>query len=184
MTNNVVVISRSGHEMTLKEWQKFYGLSVDSDFIGAYFSLSELRFKKDMERYGKLVVNELLMRVLDRFRSKVGVPVTINAFNRDEAKQAELKAQGFRAATVSPHVVCMAADIDTKSSAQTDSWVAILQAVAIELGIKVRIGYKQYQAEPTPQTFIHVDVCPEYYAAGKPFHSKAHPAVWEKQITW
>jgi hypothetical protein len=57
-----------------------------------------------------------------------------------------------------------------------------IQEVASIVNIKVRIGYNQYLE--AGQTFVHVDVCPEYYAPGKPWHALEHPAVWEKQITW
>lgn len=182
MEENVVVISKSGHEMTLTEWQKYYGLTVGSKHIGVYFTLDEDEFQDNIRDYGKVVVNEILMKVLDRFRAKVGVPVIINAFNRDEAKQEQLRKDGFRAAMVSPHVALMAADIDTTSNEQTEKWVVILQQVAIDLGVKIRIGYKQYQLEH--QTFIHIDVCPEFFGKDKPYHDRPHPSVWEKQITW
>jgi uncharacterized protein YcbK (DUF882 family) len=175
------IISKSGHELSLQEWQKYYGLT-EANQLGVYFTTDEQPFKNNIEDYGHVVVNELLMRLLDRFRSTIKKPVKINAFNRNEAKQQELQERGFRTAKTSPHVVCMAADIDTISDAQTENYVAILKMVAKELSIKIRIGYKQYQADGS--TFIHVDVCPEYYAPGKPFNKHPHPTAWEIELTW
>lgn len=182
MTDKVKIVLRDGSSVSLDDWQKKYGLHVGSDNIGKHFSLDEDRFKADIKLYGELVVNELLITVLDAFREEVGVPVTLNSFNRDIAHQLELKKKGFKAATTSPHVVKMAADIDTKSPEQTREWVKVLLEVGRKLGISIRVGYEQYLA--AGQTFIHVDVCPEYYGKGKPFSKHQHPPVWESKITW
>jgi len=178
----VKAISKSGHEMTLKEWQKFYGLPENSQKIGKYFSTTERKFAQDIAEFGGLVVNELLMKVLDRFREKLKKPVNINSFNRSAAKQAELTAAGFRTAKFSPHEVFMAADIDTDSPIESRTYANMIKGIANELGIKIRVGVEDYIK--AGQTFIHVDVCPEYYAKGKPFHSKPHPLQWESAITW
>ncbi|HEY3403890.1 MAG TPA: hypothetical protein VGK59_10915 [Ohtaekwangia sp.] len=180
----VKIITLSGTEVALEEWQDLYGGGQlkGTDKFGLYFSATEQRFAKDIQEYGQLIVNEALIRVLDHFRHTLKLPVTINSFNRDENKQKSLAEAGYRTATHSPHVVKMAADIDTSSPEETRSRVRILQRCAQELGFKVRIGYEQYLTEGS--TFIHVDVCPEFYAPGKPFHNKPHPAVWEKQTVW
>ncbi|HTF21011.1 MAG TPA: hypothetical protein VK658_23210, partial [Chryseolinea sp.] len=147
--------------------------------------------------------------VLDGYRQAIGQPVFLNSFNRNEAKQAQLKKAGFKAASKSPHVVKLAADVDTPGLNEIihkrgynavvmtpelqkearlemmrinyDSAITMKQ-VAAALQIKVRIGHKQYLE--IGQTFIHVDVCPEYYAPGKPFHKLGHPLAWEESITW
>lgn len=182
MEKLVKIITKSGNEITLREWQKHYGLTVDSSQIGQYYSLEERIFSRDLEDYGQLIVNELLIKVLDRFRSKVKQPVNINAFNRNASKQAQLRAQGLRAAKYSPHEVFMAADIDTQSNEQTDTWVKVLREVSKELDIKIRIGYEDYKKDGS--TFIHVDVCPEFYGNGKPFNAVKHPVQWENSIEW
>lgn len=181
MTDKVKVITREGKEITLQEWQKIYGLP-EGNRIGKFFYLSELRFKRDIELYGELVVNELLIRLLDAVRQASSHPLIINSFNRSEEHQKELKAQGFKAATTSPHVVKLAADIDTLSENETNALVKRILEVADIVKIKIRVGYKQYLK--AGQTFVHVDVCPEYYAKGKPWHDQDHPDVWEKEITW
>lgn len=180
--SKTVVITKEGKEITLKEWQKMYQLPENSTMIGRHFSTTERIFARDLKDYGTLVVNEQLMRVMDRFRDRIKKPVNVNAFNRNEAKQAELAAQGLRTATHSPHVVFMAVDIDTTSALETREFVRELDGVAKELGIKIRIGYEDYLK--IGQTFVHVDVCPEYYAKGKPFNNHPHPVQWESPIKW
>lgn len=175
--SKVVIISKAGTEMTLKEWQKLYQLPENSTMIGKHFSTTERIFERDIKDYGRLVVNEQLIRVMDRFRSKIGKPVNINSFNRDENKQAQLTAQGLRTATQSPHVVFMAVDIDTTSPLETREYVRVLEGVSKEIGIRIRLGYDDYLNNG--QTFIHLDVCPEYFAKGKPFHYRQHPHQWE-----
>lgn len=173
----VIVTTKEGTEISLKDWQHKYGLPENSTKIGKYFSTTERKFAQDLQDYGKLVVNELLMKVLDRFREKLKKPVSINSFNRSAEKQAELTAAGFKTAKFSPHEVFLAADIDTSSALESRMYRSLLEGVSKELGIKIRIGCEQYIK--VGQSFVHVDVCPEYYAKGKPFHGKPHPEAWE-----
>jgi hypothetical protein len=182
MIDKVKVILRDGREVRLSDWQSLYGLAPYSNNIGKFFSIREYRFQKDIEDFGELVVNELLMRVLDGFREAVEEPVRLNSFNRNEEKQMKLKEQGFKTATYSPHVVKLAADIETKDEKQTREWVKVLKQVGDILQIKIRIGSEQYLK--AGQTFIHVDVCPEYYSKGKPWSHFPHPAAWENKTTW
>ncbi|WP_028978954.1 DUF882 domain-containing protein [Sporocytophaga myxococcoides] len=180
--NAITVILKNGQFTTLKEWHEKYDLKAGSDQIGKHFSLKEPKFMQDLKEYGELIVNEQLIRVMDGLRETLGVPLKINAFNRSNAKQEQLRRAGYRAAKFSPHVAKMAVDIDTDSIIQTRERVKKLKEVSSKLGIKIRIGYEEYlQAD---QSFIHIDVCPEYYAKGKPFHSKPHPDVWEQSMTW
>lgn len=191
MDQSVIIITREGKQISLSDWQKSYGLEQSKTRIGQFFYLTEPRFKKDLELFNLLVVNELLIRFLDALRKASGHPLTINSFNRSTEKQQELKAAGFRTAETSPHVVVIegdkitggcATDIDTLSDEDTNKLVKIIKQVSEITGIKVRIGYKQYQQ--AKQTFVHIDVCPEFYASGKPWNAHPHPAVWEKQIEW
>jgi hypothetical protein len=182
MTAPITIITRSGEEISLSAWQKAYGLEVGSAQIGKYFSATESRFAGDIQTFGKLVVNELLMIVMDEFRRRRGFAVNINSFNRTEAYQKQLTGEGYRTATVSPHVALMAADIDTATADQTRSEAALLQQISLELGIRIRVGYADYLK--AGQTFIHVDVCPEYFGTGKPFHHHQHPKAWEQVLTW
>jgi hypothetical protein len=178
----IKIITVIGTEIPLEQWQQIYGLEIGSTQIGRFFDATEHKFSEDIQRYGVLIVNELLIRLLDHFRATIKQPVTINSFNRDENKQKELQESGYKAAAYSPHVAKMAADIDTKSPEQTRAWAIMLQRCAIELHIKIRIGYEQYLK--AGQTFIHVDVCPEFYAPGRPFNKQFHPVQWEKVTNW
>lgn len=178
----VTAITKSGKEITLKEWQKLYGLPENSQKIGKFFSLTERRFVQDLKDYGKLIVNEQLMRFADRLREKWKKPINFNSFNRDDKKQEELTAAGYRTAKYSPHVVKMAFDADTESALESRMLASMAEGVAKELGIKIRIGVEDYIK--AGQTFVHFDVCPEYYAPGKPFHGEPHPQAWESSIKW
>lgn len=181
----ITVILKDGSETTLAEWQKIYGLVIGSESIGKHFTLTDSKIAENLRQYGKLVINELLIRVLDAFREKSGIPCVLNAFNRSEEKQKELQNdKRFAAAGTSPHVYFMAADIAAHSADDVHSKVAIMKEVGKELGIKIRIGFQQYLNLPSPMTFVHVDVCPEFYGIDKPYHGKPHPAPWENQITW
>lgn len=189
---NVIIITKAGTRITLAEWQRIYGLPEGSTRIGKCFYLTESRFQQDMKLYRQLIVNEQLIRFLDALRQATQKPITLNAFNRSADHQRELKEQGYKTATVSPHVVkveqdgtitaACAADIDTLSEEQTRALVKTIKEVSQITGIKVRIGYEQYLA--IGQTFVHVDVCPEYYAPGKPWSHYIHPPAWEVTITW
>lgn len=179
--DKVKILTTAGNYITLAEWQAKYSLQPGQ--IGKYFSLREQRFQDDISLYKELIVAEPLMRVLDALRAKCGHALHINSFNRNAAKQAELKKQGFRAATISPHVFKMAADVDTKSFAESRELAKQAIAVAKELGIIIRVGVEDYIAKG--QTFIHIDVCPMYFGNGKPFDNVSHPEVWEKHYsTW
>jgi hypothetical protein len=114
MNEKVKVITRDGKEISLEEWQKLYDLPIGSSRIGEFFYLTEARFQKDIALYGKLIVNEMLIRLLDALRKASNHPLILNSFNRSEAHQLELKEKGFKAATTSPHVVKLAADILTR----------------------------------------------------------------------
>lgn len=182
MEEKIIILTTDDKYLTLLEWQSKYGLSSGSTEIGRHFSYMEPRFQADLKAFGKLVVCAPLMRVLDRYRELIKEPVTINSFNRTEAYQTELSEKGFRTATTSPHVQKMAADVDTFDVADTELKVPMMRKAAMEVAIPVRIGWKQYSANK--QSFIHVDVCPLYYAPEKPRHNEPHPIVWEKEIEW
>lgn len=187
----ITVILRDGSETTLAEWQKIYGLPVGSEQIGIYFSLQDGKIASNLAQYKKLVVNELLIRVLDAFRKKTEVACVLTAFNRSEDKQKELQkkknADGskvYAAATNSPHVYFMGADVAAASASETRYKAQVFLQVAKELNIKIRVGWEQYLKLPTPMTFIHIDVCPEYYGVGKPYYDKCPAEPWRYEITW
>lgn len=181
----ITVILKDGSETTLAEWQKIYVLPVGSSKIGKFFSLEDKKITQNLDEYKKLVINELLMRVLDRFREITNEPCILNSFNRSEEKQKELQNnKDYAAAKYSPHCVYMAADVKTKTEAETITKAKVMIKVGKELGIKIRVGYMQYLELPKQMTFIHVDVCPEYYGVGKPYYAKPHPLQWQTEMTW
>lgn len=175
--DNVHVLTTQGNYITLEEWQKKY--EIPEGKVGKFFSLREQRFQDDIVLYKTLVICEPLMRVLDALREDVGHALHLNSFNRDQTKQNQLKKDGFRAATYSPHVVKMAADVDTITIEQSRALAKRAIEVAKKLGIPIRVGVEEYI--PKGQTFIHIDVTPVYFRPGKPFANVDHPKAWEKE---
>jgi hypothetical protein len=180
MEDRIKFLMPDGTLLPFAIYQQTYGLKGKQ--IAKYFWYTEPKFMQDLQDYGELIVCHLLMQVMDRYRELKKKPVNINAFNRDKAKQQRLHDQGFKTAKDSPHVEKMACDSDTVSEKDTYDSVKLILQAAKELGIKVRIGYKQYLA--AGQTFIHLDTCAEYFGKGKPFHNKPHPLAWERESIW
>lgn len=174
----IKVITIDDKLISLEEWQRSYGLNAHHTQIGKYFFRDEPIFARDEKDYGTLYVCAPLMQVMDAYRMEAGRALTANSYNRSKAKQAQLKARGFRTAEQSPHEEMLAVDIDTTSRSQTEREAKIVLQVAEELDIKVRVGYKDYLSQG--QTFIHIDVCPEYFGVGKPRHKQKHPVAWER----
>jgi len=189
--DKVVILTKEDTYISLEQWQQRYEPEVHSDQIGKYFRFTEGKFLADIERYGKLIVCEPLMLIMDEYRKLKGEPVKVNAYNRDDKKQQELHEQGFRTAQFSPHVEKMAVDMDTLSIQDTYTQLPILRKACWNLGFGYRIGWKQYlenvdkDGKPAPQTFLHLDVAPHYYASGKARHEEKHPSAWEiNKLEW
>lgn len=168
------IILTNGTVTDAAEYSK--DMHLPAGYIAKHFQASEF------DCGGELLIAEPLLCLLDAFREKTGQPVKINSGYRTEAKQQQLREEGYKAASVSPHCHGMASDIDTQSRIDTTTKVALLKQCAKALGLTIRLGYNQYLNNG--QTFIHVDVCPMYYGAGKPFHGQPHPAPWESHIEW
>lgn len=179
---NAIIITKEGKRIELLEWQQLYNLEVGSSHIGHFFSIGE------KSRGGKVVIKdgckaaELLIILLDMVRRLWDEAIYLNSFDRTEEEQQSLRDRGYRTATFSPHVVAMGADIDTRTPKETLKLVATIKAAADILKIKVRIGYKLYMKDG--HTFVHVDVCPEYYGKDKAFNHLPHPQAWEVAINW
>lgn len=180
----VIVLTEDDKYIALTDWQLKYGLPVGSTMIGLCFSYEESKFQQDLKDYGKLIVCAPLIKVIDKYRELIRESVTINSFNRSAQKQEQLRLAGFRAAKTSPHEEKMAADCDTVSESDTLKKKEKMLEAGSLLKIPIRVGFQQYLDNDPQQTFIHVDVCPLYYAPGRPRHSDPHPIQWEKQITW
>lgn len=170
------IILASGKLIPLAEYQTSKRLNPDK--ISKYISLDEIKRKCP----DGFMLSELLLQFFDALRATLNTPKVINSAYRTEEKQAELTKEGYRTAKTSPHCQGMAFDIDTWSNDQTNYEVGIAKKVAKDLKLKVRIGYKEYME--IGQTFYHVDVCPEYYAKGKPYANNPHPSQWERESEW
>ena len=189
--DKVIILTKDDTNINLEQWQNRYGLPVGSAQIGKHYSFTEFKFNEDIERYGKLIVCEPLMMIMDEYRELKGKPVSINSFNRDEKKQEELTEAGMRTATHSPHVEKMAVDMDTVSKEDTYDQVKLVRAACLNLGTALyRLGYQQYldrivDGKAAPQTFIHLDVAPLYYGKGGPRHQEQHSGDWEiNKLEW
>jgi hypothetical protein len=178
----VFVLMPDGNEVVLSQWQRENGYEVGSARIAKHFWFTESKFMQDIQDYGRLVVCEPLMKVADKYRDLKAASIKVNSFNRNHAKQQSLLAGGYKAAQVSPHEYFLAMDVDTDTEHETRLNAAMIREAAKQLGIKVRIGFEQYLKNN--QTFIHIDVCPEYFAAGGPWNHLKHPPQWESEIQW
>jgi len=178
----VFILKPDGSEVPLATWQDEVGYEVGSARIARHFWFTEPKFMDDLSDYGKLVVCEPLMKIADRYRDIKAAPVKVNSFNRSRAKQESLITQGFKAASISPHEYFLAIDVDTDTEEESRLNAAMIRVASKALGIKVRIGYEEYFAKK--QTFVHFDVCPEYFGVGKVWHSKPHPKQWETENQW
>ncbi len=186
MIDKVKVLTLSGNFISLEEWQLRYGLPIGSPQIGKYFSINEREFAENIRVQGQLIVTEPLIMVMDKTRELHGNTLRVNSFNRSEEEQIALKNSYKRAATVSPHVAKMAVDLDTDTIEETKNLVVKIKEAANLLNIKVRIGWKDYMNDG--KTFVHIDVCPEYFSKGRPFHDQveADPRKkpWMYTLEW
>lgn len=173
------VITKSGLIIPLAEWQKLQGFTTKYEVpkLSKFFSTKERSFNK-----GNWLLHELLFEISDRLREKVGKPVYANSAYRTQLEQMKLRKTNKNAALISPHTYGMAIDYETSSDVETDLYVKYLKTIAIELGIKIRIGYKQYKL--SRQTFVHCDVCPEMFGVGKPWEMLPVPDLFRESIEW
>lgn len=170
------IILSTGEHVSLDVWQNIYGLKKGSAQIGKYFAIGDKNIPNG------IIIAAPLIQVMDQTRILKGAPLNVNSLSRTLTRQQELIAEGKRAATNSPHVVYMAADLDTVSVEDTNKLVKYIKDASKMLGIKVRIGWNKYI--PDGDTFVHVDVCPEYYAPGKPYDHTPHHKAWETVMEW
>lgn len=121
---------------------------------GLYSSEAELyRDARVTER----VMLKATLDLFDYLRELHGAPIAINSGRRSEAKQKELIAEGYRAASVSPHVYGAALDVDVPDGKRDVYLVALILGAAKLMGLpQPRIGYKQYRKGAT-SSFVHYD---------------------------
>ena len=170
------IILKTGERVSLDVWQGLYDLPVKTNKIGKYFTIGEPYFFNGME------ISSLLIQLSDQVRINLGKPLVASSSSRTEKRQQELLDEGVRAATVSPHTRGMAIDYDVNTKKEALELANAFLEAAKQLGIKIRIGVYKYLEEG--KTFVHLDVCPEYYAKGKPYHSTKHPEPWEREMVW
>jgi hypothetical protein len=167
------IIMPNGQSIPLATWQDLQGLPAE--FISTNILLNSSAV------WGYFEISSYVIEILNALNSN-GFYV-INSLYRTDAKQKDLIREGNpNAAKVSPHCFGMAADVDAKNKEQTVELAALIQEIATELNIKVRIGFNKYLLNGN--TFVHFDVCPEYYAEGKPYHNNSHPKQWESVMQW
>lgn len=169
------ILSSEGVIETIETYQKRKGLAADK--IGKYFSLSESKFQ------GSFLLAEPLLLIADAYREALGSGVTINSAFRTEAKQVELKNQGFKTALFSPHCLGIAFDFNANSKSDVLQKANLLKTVSKKLKIPVRLGYNQYLA--IGQTFVHCDIAPFYFGAGRMFELVGKEFIdWASPINW
>lgn len=178
MTMKESIILKSGDIVSLESWQQKRGLIGSR--ISKNFSLEGDGKLKSPS--GIFLMSETLIDLLQAFRENLGKPVVINSGFRTQQDQNELIKNNSGAAKVSPHVHGMAVDIDTTSFEQSKQYAALLRKTAAQKGIKIRIGLMQYIK--LGSTFVHVDVCPEYFGHKKPYSGGIFPKEWKTERSW
>ena len=99
------------------------------------------------------------IEVADEVRRQWGGPIVCSSGVRTEAKQESLRAQGYKAASYSPHVIGRSAmDLDAASREEVLELVRLLREVGTDLSIPVRIDYQSYLN--SGQTLVHFDTAP------------------------
>ena len=174
--NVATIVLATGERVSLDLWQQIYGLPLGSSKIGKFLSLGEPSIPQGT------TLSAPLIQLFDQVRMNGWPASKINSGSRTHERQQELIANGERAASISPHEVFMAFDIDTTTVAESRKLVIELEKSADMLGIKIRIGIDDYI--PKGYTMVHVDVTPEYYAPNKPYHDHKHPIQWETEKRW
>lgn len=167
------ILTSSGEKITLEQWQD--NMDIPPLNVAHYIRTHEIK--------QPFLLAEPLLQLFDLVREKWGKPLIINSAFRTREKQLQLIADGYRAAKNSPHEQGMAFDIDTKTYDESKKLASLIQEIARENGFAVRVGYKEYW-ETKKQTFVHMDICPMYFAKGKVFNHVKHPPQWENTLVW
>ncbi len=166
------IILQNGNIIDLYTWQDQQNLPNEN-------ITNEIKLK-DSNVWDNFEISVYVLQILTILHGK-GFK-TINTLYRTNDHQKDLLKTNPNAAKISPHCFGMAADIDAKNQEETLELAKIIEDIAKLMDIKVRIGFNQYLLNGN--TFVHFDVCPEYYGEGKPYHNNNHPKQWEKEIQW
>lgn len=171
------IIMQNGQVIPLETWQDLQGLPAEFITVNYrldYYSILSGNIFENFEI--SCYVLQIINALYDKGYKE------INSLYRTDARQKILLRENKNAAKISPHVFGMAADIDAKDTKQTIELSSIIKTIAAGYGIKIRVGFTQYIANKN--SFVHFDVCPEYYAKNKPYHNTNHPPQWENKIEW
>lgn len=178
----IKIIKKDGKIVDLRTWQVYYDLD-NLSMIGKFFSINEKPFKSHVLIKEDYLISETLIKIIDETRNEFGKPIHLSRVFSTPSQQDAIKKQyGSVAAKISPHEEGMGADIDVNTRSEVMAIVKILRMIARQDMIKIRIGHDTYLKKG--MTIVHVDVCPEYFAKGKPYHERKHPLPWENQIEW
>lgn len=172
------IITSTGEILPLSVWQERKGYKEYE--LGKFFSTREKKLVDDT-----WTLHELLFVILDELRILAKKPIIINSAYRTTAEQLALQGKNKGAVTHSPHTYGLAIDIDTVSDAETLRYVAHLRKIAKDLNLQIRIGWNQYQNMKPKQTFVHIDVAPEMFGAGKVWGFFPNtPEAFKKATEW
>lgn len=112
----------------------------------------------------------LLQGTVDLFeetRKLAGVPIPVNAGYRSHAWQERLKAQGYKASTISPHEHGAALDLSVKyidgltKCKRAQTLIKYLCDAARNLGLR---EFLRYGSQAYGWNFVHVDIVPLLFA--------------------
>lgn len=173
------IILENGQVIDLATWQEGRGLPADK--LSKNFQVAEFVDVND----GSLLISEVLIDFLQVLRDKTGTPVKVSYKGgyRTESTQKGMQATNSNAATNSPHVKGMAGDVDRPTIKSTREFAKLALETAKEIGIGIRVGYLDYLSKG--QSFVHIDVCPEYYGMDGPYVPSKFPAAWSiPYLTW
>jgi hypothetical protein len=129
-----------------------------------YVQKGEFYLPAELFEGGPLGVQDRLIfgpvvKLADEVRRRWGKPLRCSSGVRSLAKQQQLRESGAKAATHSPHVIGRCAmDLDVGSAQEVYRLVRIVREAARDLGIPVRIGWKEYLRNN--QSFVHIDCAP------------------------
>ena len=114
-----------------------------------------------------------MIKLFNAVREKLAVPIRINSFYRCKKHQEELKKQGYKAATISPHNYGCGMDLTIPQGMTIKELMQAFKKESLELGYGVpRFGHKLYN-----DTFLHVDLA--YLLKNNPC-----PAAWREGVEW
>ena len=164
-----VIIRNDGREQSLEEWQKEWDLPRSM--------VSEHLYIKEIECDDSLILAEKIIEIFEDLRDKLGKPIRINRGYSTQAYTDILVKRNSLAVKVSPHVIGVALDLDTKSFAETERMLVKLRELRDTKYPYLRIGWEKYKDKRW--TMVHIDVAPFFYGEGGIYQGKHCPPQWK-----